>query len=100
MFYGEILDWASDLPGCCEVEYAGGEVLLRSRGDIVARVESGSWRCRLTLRSSRTARYGRCGPVRRGCGEAWWQRRGGEREEAVLRAPDGAHFTVTSRRER
>src|SRR5207249_1396411 len=42
IFYGEILDWGLRHPGCREVEYADGEVLLRSRGDIVARIELGS----------------------------------------------------------
>ncbi|WP_209445483.1 hypothetical protein [Streptomyces roseochromogenus] len=36
VFYGKILDWASGLPGCCEVEYAGGGVQRRGRDDIVA----------------------------------------------------------------
>ena len=32
IFYGEVLDWATERPGCCEVHYEGGEVVLRSRG--------------------------------------------------------------------
>ncbi|CAM5442968.1 hypothetical protein SFUMM280S_00292 [Streptomyces fumanus] len=42
IFYGEVLDWASGRPGACEVGYEGGEVVLRSNGDVVARIESGA----------------------------------------------------------
>ncbi|MEU3986585.1 VOC family protein [Streptomyces sp. NPDC026672] len=104
LFYGEILDWASGLPGCCEVEYEGGEVVLRSGGDIVARIDSGAveaapdpsvrphWQVHFAVTDvaacARTA-----------------EKHGGsvldeDAAEAVLRDPDGAQFTVTSRRER
>ncbi|MFS4093708.1 VOC family protein [Streptomyces sp. AF1A] len=101
MFYGEILDWASGLPGCCEVEYVGGEVVLRSQGDIVARIDSGAveaapdpsvrphWQVHFTV--SDVA----------GCARAA-EKHGGsvlseEEDEAILRDADGAQFTVTSR---
>ncbi|WEO93735.1 VOC family protein [Streptomyces sp. FXJ1.172] len=104
IFYSGILDWASDLPGCCEVEYAGGAVLLRSRGDIVARIESGSveappdpsvrphWQVHFAV-ADVTA-----------CARAA-EKHGGSvldegEHEATLRDHDGAQFTVTSRRER
>ncbi|KUL44155.1 VOC family protein [Streptomyces regalis] len=104
IFYGEILDWASGLPGCCEVEYAGGEVLLRSRGDIVARIESGSvetppdpsvrphWQVHFAVDD-----VGQCARAAEKHGGSVL---GEGEQEAVLRDPDGAQFTLTSRRER
>jgi predicted enzyme related to lactoylglutathione lyase len=102
IFYGEILDWASDLPGCCEVEYAGGEVRLRSRGEIVARIASGAvetppdpsvrphWRVHFAVDDVRS------------CARAAATQGGSVLEEseheAVLRDPDGAEFMVTARR--
>jgi predicted enzyme related to lactoylglutathione lyase len=104
IFYGEILDWASDRPGCCEVRYEGGEVVLRSQGDIVARIESGAlesapdpsirphWQVHFAV-----ADVGACARTA--------ERHGGSvlskgSDEAVLRDPDGAQFTVTARRVR
>ncbi|MGW2034961.1 MULTISPECIES: VOC family protein [Streptomyces] len=104
IFYGEVLGWATGLPGCCEVEYEGGEVVLRSQGDIVARIDSGAveaapdpsvrphWQVHFAVADvpgcARTAeKHG--GSVLRE-----------EETEAILRDPDGAQFTVTSRRSR
>jgi len=42
IFYGEVLGWASSVPGCCEVDYEENEVVLRSFGDVVARIHSGA----------------------------------------------------------
>lgn len=42
IFYGEVLDWACGRPGCCDVEYEGDEVVLRSAGRAVARLSSGA----------------------------------------------------------
>ncbi|WP_175409195.1 VOC family protein [Streptomyces sp. TRM64462] len=42
IFYGEVLEWASGRPGCCDVEYEGDEVVLRSAGHAVARLSSGA----------------------------------------------------------
>ncbi|MFE3638206.1 VOC family protein [Streptomyces cellostaticus] len=101
IFYGEILGWASGKPGCCEVQYEGGEVVLRSRGDVVARIDSGAveaapdpsvrphWQIHFAVDDvpgcARTA-----------------EKHGGsvlseDEQEAILRDPDGAQFTVTSR---
>ncbi|MFF5438216.1 VOC family protein [Streptomyces achromogenes] len=102
MFYGEILDWATGQPGCCEVEYDGGEVLLRSEGDVVARIDSGAveaapdpsvrphWQIHFAVTDvpacARAAeKHG--GSVLREDGE----------REAILRDADGAQFTVTAR---
>lgn len=100
IFYGQVLDWASGIPGCCEVEYAGGGVLLRHQGDIVARIESGAveappdpsvrphWQVHFAV------------PEVEPCARAA-EHHGGSvlyegEDEAVLRDPDGAQFTVTS----
>ncbi|ANS62642.1 hypothetical protein SLINC_0418 [Streptomyces lincolnensis] len=104
IFYGEILDWASEHPGCCEVHYEGGEVVLRSRGDIVARIESGAlgsapdpsirphWQVHFAVADvaacTRAAEMHGGSVLSKGS------------DEAVLRDPDGAQFTVTSRRRR
>ncbi|WP_405623145.1 VOC family protein [Streptomyces sp. NBC_00076] len=104
IFYGEVLDWASEHPGCCEVHYEGGEVVLRSRGDIVARIESGAlgsapdptirphWQVHFAVADvsacTRAAEVHGGSVLSKGS------------DEAVLRDPDGAQFTVTSRRER
>ncbi|GGJ26433.1 VOC family protein [Streptomyces brasiliensis] len=104
LFYGEILDWASGVQGCCEVEYEGGEVVLRSQGDIVARIDSGAvesapdpsvrphWQVHFAVTDVEA------------CARAS-EKHGGsvlreDAAEAILRDPDGAQFTVTSRRER
>ncbi|MFC9283903.1 VOC family protein [Streptomyces collinus] len=101
IFYGEILGWASRTQGCCEVEYAGGEVVLRSGGDVVARIDSGAveaapdpsvrphWQIHFTVEDVP------------GCARSA-EKHGGsvlseDETEAILRDPDGAQFTVTSR---
>ncbi|MCX4617665.1 VOC family protein [Streptomyces mirabilis] len=103
IFYGGVLDWASDPPGCCEVEFAGGEVLLRSRGDVVARIESGSvetppdpsvrphWQVHFAVAD--------VGPCVRTAGKYGGSVLAEGQREAVLRDPHGAQFTVTSRRQ-
>ncbi|WP_328314962.1 VOC family protein [Streptomyces sp. NBC_00442] len=42
IFYGEVLDWACERPGCCEVRYEHDEVVLRHGGHVVARLTSGA----------------------------------------------------------
>ncbi|MFI8092177.1 VOC family protein [Streptomyces sp. NPDC086080] len=104
IFYGEVFDWGSAGPGTCEVGYEGEEVVLRSGGDVVARIESGAlgsapdpsirphWQVHFAVKDVAA------------CARAA-ERHGGSvlsegPEEAVLRDNDGAQFTVTSRRER
>ncbi|EPJ42111.1 hypothetical protein STAFG_0839 [Streptomyces afghaniensis 772] len=104
IFYGEVLDWASESPGCCEVHYEGGEVVLRSRGDVVARIESGALEAAPTRRSGRTGRSTSASTTSRPCTRAA-ELHGGSvlskgSDEAVLRDHDGAQFTVTARRGR
>ena len=104
IFYGEILDWATDRPGCCEVHYEAGEVVLRSRGDVVARIESGALEAAPdpTIRPHWQVHFAVADVT--ACARAA-EKHGGSvlvesAREAVLRDPDGAQFTVTSHRER
>ncbi|MFD8985647.1 VOC family protein [Streptomyces sp. NPDC059564] len=41
LFYGEVLEWATGRPGCCEVSYEEEQVVLRQGGEPVARLNSG-----------------------------------------------------------
>jgi predicted enzyme related to lactoylglutathione lyase len=104
IFYGEVLDWASGRPGSCEVRYEGGEVVLRSQGTVVARIESGAlgaapdptirphWQIHFVVEDVaacvRAAELLGGSVLTKGS------------DEAVLRDADGAQFTVTSHRER
>ncbi|MFJ4468156.1 VOC family protein [Streptomyces sp. NPDC089424] len=103
IFYGEVLEWASATRGCCEINYEGEEVVLRSGGDVVARIESGALGAAPdpTIRPHWQIHFA-VGDVA-ACARAA-EHNGGSvlrlhTEEAVLRDPDGAQFTVTSRRE-
>ncbi|MEU7551375.1 VOC family protein [Streptomyces sp. NPDC044571] len=42
IFYGEVLEWATGRPGCCEVSYEDAQVVLRQAGEPVARLNGGS----------------------------------------------------------
>ncbi|MET9653276.1 VOC family protein [Streptomyces sp. NPDC006460] len=44
VFYGQVLDWASERPGSCQVSYEGSQVVLRHGHDIVARISGGAVR--------------------------------------------------------
>ncbi|WP_028804135.1 VOC family protein [Streptomyces sp. 142MFCol3.1] len=102
IFYGEVLGWASAAPGCCEVDYEENEVVLRSRGDIVARIHSGAvgaapdptirphWQIHFAVSDVEA-----CARAARANGGTAHQQGVGS-TEAVLTDPDGAHFTVTS----
>lgn len=100
IFYGEVLGWASDAPNSCDVQYEDEEVVLRSRGDIVARIHSGAveaapdpsirprWQVHFSV------------PDVQACAEAARARGGSvlrmaeDGTEAVLCDPDGARFAV------
>ncbi|MGW0366707.1 VOC family protein [Streptomyces sp. NPDC002990] len=45
IFYGEVLQWACDQPGCCEVAYEeeGNHILLRHGSHTVARLHGGAF---------------------------------------------------------
>ncbi|CAM5682468.1 VOC family protein [Streptomyces fumanus] len=104
IFYGEVLDWASGRPGACEVGYEGGEVVLRSNGDVVARIESGALEAAPdpTIRPHWQVHFfaadvAACARAAELHGGSVLSEAAGE---AVLRDPDGAPFTVTARRGR
>lgn len=42
IFYGEVLGWAGQQPGCCTVAYEHDRVVLRHRHDTVARISGGA----------------------------------------------------------
>ncbi|MDX2388561.1 MULTISPECIES: VOC family protein [unclassified Streptomyces] len=42
IFYGEVLDWAGELPGCCVVSYEHDTVVLRHGRDTIARIRGGA----------------------------------------------------------
>lgn len=105
MFYGEVLEWATSEPGCCEVNYDGDEVVLRSDGDVVARIHSGAVEAAPdpTIRPHWQVHFAvtdvdAC--VRAALAHGGTAQEGAMSAEAVLRDPDGAQFTVTSRTER
>ncbi|MDX2529610.1 VOC family protein [Streptomyces europaeiscabiei] len=101
IFYGEVLEWATEKPGCCEVHYEGNEVVLRSEGEAVARITSGALEAAPdpTIRPHWQVHFSVSDVAARV--EAA-QHHGGtilthDAREAVLRDPDGAQFTITSR---
>ncbi|MFJ6567810.1 VOC family protein [Streptomyces sp. NPDC091292] len=103
IFYGEVLEWASDRPGSCEVGYEDDEVVLRSGGHVVARLSSGALEAAVdpTIRPRWQVYF----PVPdvEFCVQAALDSGGAlvAREvtalgpEATLRDPDGGLFTVT-----
>lgn len=105
IFYGEVLDWASAFPGCCEVQYVGDEVVLRSGGAVVARIHSGAVEAAPdpTIRPHWQVHFvvgdvDACVRDALAHGGSVLQRGKGS-EEAMLTDPDGARFTVTAKRE-
>ncbi|MCX4459517.1 VOC family protein [Streptomyces sp. NBC_01728] len=103
IFYAEVLEWASSAPGSCEVHYEDNEVVLRSRGDVVARIHSGAigaapgptirphWQIHFTVDDVEAAARA----TRAHGGTAHQQGVGST--EAILTDPDGARFFVTAR---
>ncbi|MFF3611705.1 VOC family protein [Streptomyces sp. NPDC002580] len=103
IFYGEVLGWASTEPGCCEVDYEENEVVLRSGGDVVARIYSGAvgaapdptlrphWQIHFAVDDVEA-----CVRAARAHGGIAHQQGIGS-TEALLIDPDGARFTVTAR---
>ncbi|MEN1882596.1 VOC family protein [Streptomyces mirabilis] len=104
IFYAEVLEWASSDPRSCEVRYEDNEVVLRSRGDVVARIHSGAveaapdptirphWQIHFTVDDVEAAARA----ARAHGGTAHQQGLGST--EAILTDPDGARFFVTTRR--
>lgn len=108
IFYGEVLDWASESAGCCEVDYEEEEVVLRQEGQVIARLSSGAaesapdpmiqprWHVHFPVSDvEATARAARSHG-----GSVVEQRATAHGPEATLRDTEGSMFTVTSRGER
>ncbi|MEU6060795.1 VOC family protein [Streptomyces sp. NPDC047097] len=102
IFYGEVFDWACGRPGCVDVEYAQEEVVLRSAGHVVARLNSGALEAAPdpAIRPRWQVHF----PVRDvdACVEAAVRNGGAVPDHtpgrvATLRDPDGGLFTVTAR---
>ncbi|MEU3743459.1 MULTISPECIES: VOC family protein [unclassified Streptomyces] len=102
IFYAEVLGWASAASGCCEVHYEDEGVVLRSQGDVVARIHSGAvesapdpevrphWQIHFTV-----ADVDACAQAALAHGGSVLWGTGGARE-AILCDPDGAHFVVNA----
>ncbi|MEU8888054.1 VOC family protein [Streptomyces sp. NPDC048442] len=100
IFYAEVLDWATTTPGGCEVTYEEEKVVLRSQGDIVARIHSGAvgsapdpairprWQIHFAVTDVEA-----CVQAARAHGGSVLLR-GKNSPEAVLSDPDGALFAV------
>jgi predicted enzyme related to lactoylglutathione lyase len=106
IFYGEVLDWANERPGCCDVRYEDDEVLLMSNGHVLARLSSGAedaapdpllrprWEVHFPVDDvNATARAATA------AGGTVLDRRMSHQgaEEALVRDPDGAIFTIVGR---
>ncbi|MFD3652026.1 VOC family protein [Streptomyces sp. NPDC058620] len=103
IFYGEVLDWASGNPGCCEVAYVKDEVIVRCEGRPLARISSGAvesapdplvrphWQVQFPVADVETTVTS---AVEHG-GDLVERRPVPHGREATLRDPDGGLFTVT-----
>ncbi|MFF3322592.1 VOC family protein [Streptomyces sp. NPDC002889] len=104
IFYGQVFDWASDRPGCCEVTYQDGEVVLHRMGRVLARLASGAdptasnpllhprWHVHFAVEDlDATVRAAQ----QRG-GRILGERSTLQGAEVTLQDPDGAMFTVSA----
>ncbi len=104
IFYGQVLEWASGRPGCCEVEYQEDEVVLLQDGHILARLSSGAvdtapdpliqprWHAHFPVPDVEATVQA---ALRHG-GSVLGQGPTPYGTETTLRDPNGALFTVTS----
>ncbi|QNE79538.1 VOC family protein [Streptomyces finlayi] len=104
LFYGEILDWASELPGSCEVGYEHDDVVLRDDGRVAALITAGAegseilpgcgprWNVHFPVRDVGAALKT---AVRLG-GRVLERRISAQEDGATLRDPYGAVFCVAS----
>jgi predicted enzyme related to lactoylglutathione lyase len=104
IFYGQVFDWACDRPGCCEVTYEEGTVVLHRLGQVLARLTSGAdptaenpllhprWHVHFAVSDlDATVRA-----AHRLGGSILGERSTTQGAEVTLRDPDGAMFTVSS----
>lgn len=102
IFYGGVLEWADDRPDSCSVAYENDEVVVRSRGSIVARLVSGAVEAAPdpTLRPHwnvqfRVADVDACVDTARALGGTLVDRGSAAAGPyADLRDPDGGRFTI------
>ncbi|MFE6224781.1 MULTISPECIES: VOC family protein [unclassified Streptomyces] len=112
VFYGGVLRWAEDTPGCCDTSYEEDRVVLRRDGVPVARLDSGPveaasprpqlrprWLVRFRVpdvAASAAAVTEHGGTVVPGgeWGGARDPEAGGEERRVMVRDPDGALFTL------
>ncbi|MFF8607063.1 VOC family protein [Streptomyces sp. NPDC015346] len=105
VFYGEVLEWATDGGSCCEVSYEDDQVVLRRAGEPVARLNSGpveeaAWKPHLRPRwlvhfKVRDLDAAAALAVENGgqtVPDPEWG--GGRHRQVTLRDPDGALFTL------
>lgn len=103
MFYAEVLRWACEIEGCCEVHYEDEKVVLRSRGDVVTHIHSGAvdsgrdpsiwprWQIHFAVTD-----VDGCIQAARANGGSL-VRQAHDSDKATLSDPDGARFVVTAR---
>lgn len=103
IFYGEILGWESGESGGCEVAYVKEEVLVRCNGRPLARISSGAvesapdpqvrphWQVQFPVADVEATVLS----AERHGGRLMERRDVPQGNEATLRDPDGALFTVT-----
>ncbi|WP_392667523.1 VOC family protein [Streptomyces sp. LN785] len=103
IFYGEVLDWASDTPGGCEVSFDRDEVVVECDGRQLARINSGAveaapdplvrphWQVHFPVDDVAAA----VKIAREHGGSVVEERTQGQGTEATLMDPDGGLFTVT-----
>ncbi|GAA2251643.1 VOC family protein [Streptomyces amakusaensis] len=106
IFYGEVLDWAAERSGSCDVSYENDEVVLISNGHVLARLGSGARgaapdpmaRPRWDIHFPVSDVDATCRAARDGGGTVLgrWTTDAGV-DEAALADPDGALFTITGR---
>lgn len=104
IFYGEVLDWAADRAGCCDVSYSEGAVLLHHGGRVLAQLTSGAdgtsanpllhprWHVHFAVKDVEETAH----TARRHGATLLGERSTARGREASLRDPDGAIFTVSS----
>ncbi|MET7617846.1 VOC family protein [Streptomyces sp. NPDC005408] len=107
IFYGEVLEWATDRPGCCQVSYEGDEVVLRSEGHVLARISSGAtgetpdpmirprWHVHFPVKDVAAT----VDAALENGGVLLERQSTPQGPQATLRDPDGAFFTATSQRQ-
>ncbi|MCX4680871.1 VOC family protein [Streptomyces sp. NBC_01433] len=103
IFYGQVLDWATGRPGCCDVAYEGEEVIVRCDGRPLARISSGAveaavdpvvrprWQVQFPVADLAET----VAAARRHGGTLIEEQAVLRGREATLRDPDGALFTIT-----